>query len=616
MTPKATLGAININRKECHFRVWAPSVDKVEVHIVSKTERIEPLKKDAKGYHSAIIGSIQPGSRYYYRLNGKNEYPDPASRFQPEGVHGPSQVSSPKFLWEDNGWLGIPLEDYIIYELHIGSFTPGGTFHDVIPLLDDLKNLGITALEIMPVSQFPGEHNWGYDGVFPFAVQSSYGGPESFKKLVNVCHKKGIAVILDVVYNHLGPEGNYFEKYGPYFTDRYKTPWGKAINFDGTFNDEVRNYFIENALYWITEFHIDALRLDALHTILDMSASPFLTELSAAVKNVREGANRHIYLIGESDANDRRVVLSSDIAGYAIDAQWNEDFHHALHAILTGERDGYYADFGKIDHLAKAFREGFVYSGQYSVYRRRRHGSSSRDIPAGRFVVFIQNHDQIGNRSLGERLNHLASFEKLKLAAGMVILSPFIPLIFMGEEYAETAPFYYFVDHSNPALIESVRQGRQREFSSFPKQGAAPDPQDEATFLASKLNHALTRQGQHQVLFEVYAELLRLRKGIPALACLSKNDQDVIGYEDTKLLYVHRWHESSHIILVCNFGDQESNPSIPAPEGRWKKEFDSEENRWLGGGNTTAEQIISRGEIKLTFEPNSFLLLARNSMEE
>jgi maltooligosyltrehalose trehalohydrolase len=602
------LGATLLENGDCCFRVWGPSVDKLEVHIVSPENRIEPLAKDSRGYYSAEKTSIQPGTRYYYRLNGEMDYPDPASRYQPEGVHGPSQVVSPGFPWEDISWSGLPLKDYVIYELHVGSFTTEGNFQTIIPHLDELKNLGITAVELMPVAQFPGEYNWGYDGVFPFAVQNSYGGPDGLKELVNTCHKKELVVILDVVYNHLGPEGNCFEKYGPYFTNRYKTPWGKAMNFDGSFSDEVRRFFIDNAAYWITEFHIDALRLDALHAILDVSARPFLSELSTMVKKIREKTNKHVYLIGESDANDRRVILPAEENGLGLNAQWSDDFHHALHNILTGERDGYYRDFGQIAHLAKAYREGFVYSGQDSEYRKRKHGSSSKDIPAERFVVFIQNHDQVGNRMLGERLTQLVSFEKLKLAAGMVILSPYIPLIFMGQEYGEPAPFQYFVNHSDPALIEAVRQGRQQEFAVFHRNGTVPNPQDRNTYLCTKLNHNLKEKGQHRLLWELYRELLQLRREIPALVYLSKDNLEVIGYEKSRVLYICRWYGKSQSFMVVNFDNKKTCLTFPVPSGTWNKKFDSKDKKWFGRGGVASRRIVSRGEITLTLGPESCVL--------
>ena len=390
----------------------------------------------------------------------------------------------------------------------------------------------------MPVAQFPGGRNWGYDGVFPFAVQNSYGGPEGLKRLIKACHQRGLAVVLDVVYNHLGPEGNYLAAYGPYFTQRYRTPWGPALNFDGPDSDEVRRFFIDNALYWASEYHIDALRLDALHAIVDLSPQPFVAELAETVHRARERWNRKFYLMAESDLNDVRLVRSPDLGGYGLDAHWNDDFHHALHTVLTGEQTGYYSDFGRLEQLAKAWREGFIYSGEYSPYRRRRHGSSSRDVAAERLVVFAQNHDQVGNRLGGERLSQLVSFEALKLAAGAVLLSPFLPLLFMGEEYGEVAPFGYFVSHSDPALIEAVRQGRQEEFAAFGWPGEPPDPLDEATFLRAKLDHRLRREGKNKVLLEFYRELLGLRRELSVLTDLGRRDRDVQGYEREKVLWV------------------------------------------------------------------------------
>jgi maltooligosyltrehalose trehalohydrolase len=605
----------NVTYKEdnqSQFMVWAPFAKKVDVHIVAPQDRLLPLKRDAWGYHHAIINGIKPGTLYFFRLDGDKEYPDPASRFQPEGVHGPSRIVDSSFTWEDNAWQGLPLQRYIAYELHAGTFTPEGTFKAVIPLVDNLKNLGVTALELMPVAQFPGDRNWGYDGVYPFAVQNSYGGPEGLKRLVNACHRKEMAVILDVVYNHIGPEGNYLSKFGPYFTDRYRTPWGAALNFDGPFSDHVRRFFIENALYWLSEFHIDALRLDALHAICDFSAQTFLDELAVSVDKLRNQLNRRMYLIGESDANDRRLLLPRELGGYGLDAQWNEGFHHALHVLLTCEQSGYYQDFGRLQHLAKAFREGFVYSGEYSPYRKRRHGSSSSDIPAHRFVVFAQNHDQVGNRMLGERLSQLVSFECLKLAAGVVLLSPFIPLIFMGEEYGETAPFQYFTSHADPTLIEAVRKGRRQEFAAFTWNGEFPDPQDETTFLRSKLNHNLSHDGQHRVLRKFYKKLISLRRETPVLSCLSKENLEVLGYEKTRLLYVRRWSENSELIIVFNFGNAKSSITLPVPKGHWRKQIDSAESQWLGAGSCLPIKFASEGETTLALKPNSLVVFIRS----
>jgi maltooligosyltrehalose trehalohydrolase len=613
MRLETNLGATYLGDNLCQFLVWAPFARKVDVHILTPQERILPLESNSHGYHHLVGKGVEPGSLYLYRLDGQKERPDPASRFQPQGVDGPSQVVGSRFPWDSSQWSGLPLQEYIIYELHVGTFTPEGTFDAIIPHLDELNELGITALELMPVAQFPGNRNWGYDGVYLFAVQNSYGGPESLKRLVNACHQKELAVILDVVYNHIGPEGNHLADFGPYFTDRYRTPWGEALNFDGPYSDEVRRFFIENAIYWITEFHIDALRLDALHAILDISSYPFLEELATSFHEQVEQLKRQAYLIGESAANDARLIRPQEVGGCGLDACWNDDFHHSLHVLLTSERTGYYQDFGKLQHLVKSFREGFVYSGEYSQYRQRRHGLSSRDIPAHRFVVFAQNHDQVGNRAKSERLSRLVSFEELKLTAGIVLLSPFIPLLFMGEEYGETNPFPYFISHSDPSLVEAVWQGRQQEFAAFQWQGDLPDPQNEATYLQAKLNHHLRDEGQHRVLLELYKEVIHLRKDSPALACLSKDNLEVLGYEQAKLLFVRRWAKDNEVIMVFNFNENQTSIVLPFPAGRWSKILDSSDKRWQGSGGSIPEQLDSEGEATLILCPTAFALFVKET---
>jgi maltooligosyltrehalose trehalohydrolase len=603
-----SLGALDLGDGRCWFCVWAPLVEAVEVHLLSPQDQLVPLARHPRGYHQGIVAGVQAGALYTYRLDGTRERPDPASRLQPQDVHGPSQVVASAFSWSDGSWPGLPLSQYIIYELHVGTFTPEGTFDGIIPHLDDLAALGITAIELMPIAQFPGSRNWGYDGVYPYAVQLSYGGPDGLKRLVDACHQRGLAVILDVVYNHLGPDGNYLNDYGPYFTERYKTPWGAALNFDGPYSDEVRRFFLENALFWVTEFHIDALRLDAVHAILDYSAQTFLEELGLALHTRAEQLHRRIYAIAESALNDTRLIRPREMGGYGLDAQWNDDFHHALRVLLTGERIGYYEDFGQFQQLVKAFREGFVYAGDYSVHRQRRYGNSSRLIPAHQLVVFAQNHDQIGNRMLGERLTQLVSFEAVKLAAGTVLLSPFIPLLFMGEEYGETAPFAFFISHLDPELVEAVRRGRHEEFASFAWQGEPPDPQDEATFRAAILNHQLRQQGCHQAMLWFYQELIRLRKSHPALASLSKEDMEVWGLEKPKILLIRRWYKDEDVVIVLHFGHEQGSPLLPIPARRWSKLLDSAEERWCGPGSTAPAELQSDGEVRLTLPPESLVL--------
>jgi maltooligosyltrehalose trehalohydrolase len=568
------------------------------------------MQAQDRGYYG-LVAEARPGCDYSYRLDGQGELADPASEFQPQGAFGPSRVVDSRFPWTDEDWKGLPLQEYIIYELHVGTFTEAGTFASIVPRLEQLVDLGVTAIELMPVAQFPGGRNWGYDGVFPFAVQDSYGGPQELKRLVNACHNHGLAIILDVVYNHLGPEGNYLARFGPYFTDRYRTPWGNAINFDGPGSDEVRRFFVQNALYWITEFRFDALRLDAVHAIFDQTASPFLSELSGAVHRRAKALNRNIYLIAESSLNDSRLVRPGAEGGFELDAQWNDDFHHALHVLLTSEQSGYYRDYGRIRDLGKAYRNGYVYCGQYSCYRRRRHGSTSHDLPPYRFVVCIQNHDQIGNRLRGERLSKLVSFESLKLAAGVVLLSPYLPLLFMGEEYGETAPFPYFTSHSDPALVAAVKEGRKQEFQHLPAESEIPDPQSETVFEGAKLKCGLLHENLHRTLLELYKELIRFRKSLPSLAALVKEAMQVVELEEEKVLWVLRKNSEDETVTLFNFGDTQRECELPLSPGIWRKQLDSADTRWGGKGGSIRDVIDSKGMTTLTVQAKAFILLHR-----
>jgi maltooligosyltrehalose trehalohydrolase len=519
-----------------------------------------------------------------------------------------------RFAWNDSSWRGLPLEEYVLYELHVGTFTSRGIFEAIIPRLAALQKLGITAIELMPVAQFPGNRNWGYDGVYPYAVQTTYGGPVALKELVNACHQNGVAVVLDVVYNHLGPEGNYLAHFGPYFTDRYKTPWGQAINFDGPGSDEVRRYFIENALQWVTEFHIDALRLDAVHAIVDSSARTFLEEIVTALHEAGKKLSRSVYAFPESNRNDARIVSPPELGGLGCDAVWNDDFHHSLHVLLTAEQAGYYEDFHGIEDLAHCYRNGFLFSGQHSKYRQRRHGNSSKHIPAERFIVCAQNHDQVGNRSIGDRLAEIVSFEQLKLAAGTVLLSPYIPLLFMGEEYGELARFPYFVSHGDPALIEAVRRGRREEFARFTWSGDTPDPQTEATFFSAKLNWELKDTGRHRTLWLFYQELLRLRRDIPSLTRRDKDTLEAVPLSDEKFLLVERRYASSRVFVTFHFSEEPTELTIPIPQGRWYKRLDSADEKWGGKGSQTPATLESRGEVQLASGPWTFLVF-ENTVE-
>ncbi len=595
----------------CSFRVWAPRAERLEVRLVAPAEKLVPLQKGQAGYFHGVVAGVAPGARYFFRLDGAKDRPDPASRLQPEGVHGPSEVPAAGFAWEDQGWRGLELRDYVIYELHVGTFTPEGTFAAIIPHLEELAELGITALELMPVAQFPGTRNWGYDGVYPFAAQNSYGGPAGLQRLVEACHRQGLAVILDVVYNHLGPEGNYLWDYGFYFTDRYRTPWGDAVNFDGPHSDEVRRFFLENALYWLNDCHIDSLRLDGLHAIMDRSPRTFLEELAGAAHAQVERSGRRAYLLAESDLNEVRLLRAPELGGYGLDAHWNEDFHHALHTLLTGEQDGYYQDYGELGQLAKGFREGFIYSGQYSAFRQRRHGSSSRGLPGRRFIVFAQNHDQVGNRLLGERLTQMLSFEALKLAAGAIILSPFIPLLFMGEEYGEVAPFQYFISFSDPELVDAVRRGRREEFVGFGWRGDPPDPLSEETLQRSRLNHGLRQTPPHRTLWDFYRELLAIRRAYAGWGGPDEVDREVHLYEKDRTIMVRGPGREAETALLLNFGEKPASLSFVWLGGRWEKVLDSAEARWGGPGSPAPAALPPGGEISLTLGPQSVVLFAR-----
>lgn len=507
------LGANRIGQGIYLFKVWAPRCAKVMLKLFGPTGvAIFGMDREEEGYFSVQVPLVEAGMRYSYVLDNGVERPDPAARSLPVSPHGPSEMVDPEsFYWTDQKWKGIDLSGQIFYEVHVGTFTSEGTFAAIIKKVPYLKKLGITCLEIMPVARFPGERNWGYDGTGLYAVQPGYGGSQGLKELVNACHQNGIAVCLDVVYNHLGPEGNYLREFGPYFTGRYQVPWGEAVNFDGWDSDPVRLFFVENARYWIREFHIDALRLDAVHAIYDFSARHILEQINAAVEDEGRFWGRHTLVIAESDLNDARLISPVARGGYGLAGQWSDDFHHAVHALLTGERNGYYQDFGSLTDLAKAFAEGFVYDGRHSAFRHRRHGNKVKSLPPEKLVVAIQNHDQVGNRAFGDRFGTLLSFEAQKLAAALLLLSPNTPLLFMGEEYGEKAPFQYFIDHQDAELVRLVREGRQKEFASFGWNNV-PDPKSEDTFSASKLNWSSLEKAPHSLLLKLYQDLIKTRK--------------------------------------------------------------------------------------------------------
>ncbi len=502
------------------FRVWAPNARKVTLRLVGGGEF--PMQRSPDGTFS-VQTKAQAGDRYFYLLDRHKPLPDPVSRLLPEGVHGPTAiVDANAFAWSDQNWRGLELRDYIIYELHAGAFSPEGTFEAVVHRLEYLKSLGISVIELMPVAAFPGTRNWGYDGVSMYAVQAGYGGPDGLKRLVNAAHRAGLAVMLDVVYNHLGNEGNYLRLFGPYFTHHHTTPWGDAINYDDTGCGGVRRYVVENALYWIREYHLDGLRLDATQTIRDDSPLHILAEIQGNVQQLATELGRRVCVIAETDENDRRDVLPQAKGGFGVDAVWSDDFHHAVQAYLTGEREGYYQDFGHIQQIVRALNHGFVYQGEpFQFWGGRRRGTSAEGIPFPAHVICTQNHDQVGNRARGERLDALVPRGACKLAAALLLLAPQTPLLFMGQEYGEAAPFLFFTDYGDPALQKAVREGRRREFEHFVAFGGeVPDPQDPETFERSKLQ--LPKSGQWAVvsgqgnqrleMFEWYRRLIALRR--------------------------------------------------------------------------------------------------------
>jgi len=509
---------------------------------------------------------------YFLVLDETRQRPDPVSRWQPQGVHGPSRIVDPAaFAWSDQDWTGLPLEDYVLYELHIGTFTPEGTFEGVIGKLPYLRDLGITAIELMPVAEFPGGRNWGYDGVCLYAPQSSYGGPLGLQRLVDASHRAGLAVVLDVVYNHLGPEGNYLGEFAPYFTDSYRTPWGRAVNFDGPHSDGVRRFFLDNALYWLTEYHVDALRLDAIHGIFDGGARHILQELTELFHDRAKRLGRRAWIIAESDLNDVRVIQPRTEGGYGVDTQWHDDFHHALHTVLNASDRGYLADFNGLEDLPKALCEGFVYDGRYSRYRRRRHGSSSKTQPGHRFIAYIQNHDQIANACQGERLSGLVSVEQQKVGAALLLCAPYLPMLFMGQEFGETNPFLYFTSHSDLALAAAVREGRREEFAAFGGAVECPDTQEPLTLERSKITWPLLDEAPHAALLRFYQDWIALRKRHPCLSNCRKDLTRVQIDAPAGWLLLERGDPSGdRVLLVCNFSGSTQTVPVGAGDVRWQ----------------------------------------------
>ena len=544
------------------FRVWSPLAKQMAVKITSPREILQPMDC-AEGVFSAMVEGVGPGADYRYVIDGKKERPDPVSRFQPNGVHAPSRVVDPDaFKWSDRDWRGIALEDYVIYEFHIGTFTAAGTFASAAEKLAYLRDTGITAIEIMPVAQFPGARNWGYDGVYPYAVQSTYGGPEELKRLVDAAHRIGLAVIMDCVYNHLGPEGNYLPDFMPCFSHRYKSPWGEALNYDGPHSYGMRRYVIENALYWLSEYHIDAIRLDAVHSILDFGAKHLLAEMSERFHDEAARLGRKAFLIAESDLDDVRVIEPVSAGGWGMDAQWNDAFHHAVHTAFTGDHHGYFEDYEGLHDLRKAIREGYVYDWRFSKFRKRFHGSSSKNRPGRQFVVFSQNHDQVANALAGKRPITLTSRGLEKVSAALLICAPNLPMLFMGQEYGAETIFTYFTDFQDRDLAKAVSEGRKKEYEGFLDEGFI-DPQLQEAFESSKLDWRDLEQPEHHEMLKFHRDLIALRK---AHRCLSncRKDLTTMEFDDTqRWIRLERRDENGECaIIVCNLGDKTINIPI------------------------------------------------------
>jgi maltooligosyltrehalose trehalohydrolase len=592
-------GALGLSDGRVRWRLWAPKANRVELIINGDPSYSAAMEPEARGYFSVTQSGVGPDTAYAYRLDGSEERPDPCSLWQPEGVHGHSVIVRPeKFRFTDKAWGGVSRKELIIYELHVGTFTPEGTFDAIIGRLPALRDLGITALELMPVAQFPGTRDWGYDGVFPYAAQNTYGGPAALAHLVDACHAQGLAILLDVVYNHLGPEGNYLREFGPYFTDRYKTPWGEAFNYDGPGSDAVRDFVLDNARMWLEDFHFDGLRLDAVHAIFDFSARHILGAIKKIADQVAVRSARTIHIIAESDLNDPRVLLRPEQGGYGLDAQWADDFHHAVHAYLTGERRGYYDDFGDISQVGRALQSPFVYASDYSRHRDRRHGAL---LPPGlggdRFVVCLQNHDQVGNRAQGERLRTLLhSPPRLRLAASLLMFSPYIPLLFMGEEYGEEKPFPFFCSFSDEQLIQAVREGRTRDFPDFACE-ALLDPQAESTFDTAKLRWSWPEGTFGAALRRLHADLIAARNKWPALC---DSDRCVVNWMPDEsmgpILHMIRGHQASTLSdtldVYFNLSDTVQGLSTSSDENAHAPLFSSESA--LYQGRRTADDSIRK----------------------
>jgi maltooligosyltrehalose trehalohydrolase len=582
------------------FRVFAFNKKKVELLLKNAEKETTALMyEETPHIYSTVLENTGQDLLYKFRIEDEGDFPDPYSHFQPEGVHGFSRViDHKKYRWNDYDWHGKDLSQLILYELHVGAFSPEGTFRSVAGKLDYLVELGINAIELMPVTQTPGRWNWGYDGATLFSVNKNYGTPDDLKYLIDRCHRKGIAVILDVVYNHLGPEGNYLPVYGPYFTFKHTTPWGAAVNFDDQYCEYMRAMVVDNVRYWLEEYHFDGLRLDAVHAIKDESLTHILQEIRAMTQKTAAEFNRKIALIAETDDNNVKIINPPEKGGYGLDAQWMDDFHHTIHTILTGEKRGYYIDYGRLEDLPKVYKN-YLYTGEFSQFWQKDRGSDASQNPGYQFVVSIQNHDQVGNRAGGERLSNLVDFPSLKLVAGLLFFSPYIPLLFMGEEYAEKKPFLFFTDYGDPQLKAAVSQGRKEEFKAFGWKNFH-DPEDDQTFYSSRLTPRDDWEEHNKQMFTFYRDLLGLRKSHPALSNLVKENTEVKVDSDTKLVEIQRWHGSIKLTGLFNLGEND----FPLDAYQGKQIFNSQWKKY--GGNVEGNSNILEKRSMIITEASKY----------
>lgn len=587
--PITACGAFLLGDNSCLWRVWAPANREMQLVLLDDEggRSVQRMVHDGNGYFTFHGDGVSAGQRYRYLLESQAERPDPASRWQPEGVHAASAVWDPAdFTWSDRGWRGTAREDLALYEIHVGTFTPEGTFSAIAERLESLRDLGITAIELMPVAQFPGRKNWGYDGTYWYAVQNSYGGPGGLQKLVDDCHKVGMSVFLDVVFNHLGPEGNYLGEFGPYFKSSVQTPWGNAINYDEPGCEGVRALVLHNVRQWVRDFHIDGLRLDSIHAIHDHSTPHILSEIKSVAQEEAGKLGQRCHVIAESDLNDAHRLLDPLPGGHGLDAQWNDDFHHSVHTLLTSDRNGYYQDFpAPLNQMEKILGHVFAYDGNYSPYRGRNHGCPVGDLSGDRFVVSIQNHDQVGNRPQGDRLSQSVQFNGLRMGAALMLLSPYLPMLFMGEEYGESNPFPFFCDFGDAALRKAIVEGRRKEFATFQWPDEIPDPLDDATFMSAQLTWEWWSSNKKDGLRHLYRDLLKARRDWPALRDYQHREAQLVPatHGESVIKIVRGDPAQRHLQIEVYFNPRRSTVILPEMSGPKNQILLSTEDLKYGG---------------------------------